>query len=258
MLYQNTNSAFHYLNGFTKIIIFVLIAPLLLFLTQSFLIKLILFLVITLLLLFTKPSKLQLIFIYPALVVSLFMSLTLFFGKITENSDIMFYLDFKIIEFSITSTNIVDALSTFFQLLGTSFAFFILLFTTAPKDIVAGMRKARIPEVFVLIFSITFRFWGVMIDDIRRIIDAQYCRGVNFKDKNWRKRIQNFLSILSPLIYILIKRSQITGLALTLKGFGSGKKKAVYYNPALSVFDKGSIAAALIVCVLVAVYSVII
>jgi energy-coupling factor transport system permease protein len=256
MLYQNTNSMFHYLNGFTKIIIFVLMAPILLFCTQSLLVKMGLFLLISALLLLTKPSKLQLVFIYPAFIVSLFMSVTAFFGATKANEDVLFYVNLKIIEFSITPIHLVEALHTFLQLLGTSFAFFILLFTTTTKDLVAGMRKARVPEVLVLIFSITLRFWGVMVDDIKKIIDAQYCRGVDFKDKHWGKRIRNFLSILSPLIYILIKRSQITGLALTLKGFGSGKKKAIYYSPALSAIDKRSIVAALVVSSVVIVYSV--
>ncbi|MGG3643493.1 energy-coupling factor transporter transmembrane component T [Bacillus gobiensis] len=257
-LYHNTNSIFHYLNGFTKIILFLVLAPIMLFSADTLAVLFMLFLLLAGMLISTKPESGQLIILYPAFIVSLFMSISLFFGHFEKTAveEVYLFTDLKIIDFSITSTNLIEASRSFMKLLGTSFACFILLFTTTPRDLIAGMRKAKIPEVIILVLSLTLRFWGVMIEDVKKVINAQYCRGINFKDKNLFIRIKNFLSIITPLIYILIKRSQITGLALTLKGYGSTNKRTVYYNPALTLLDKRAFIISIVLVITFVGYSV--
>ncbi|GGG83215.1 energy-coupling factor transporter transmembrane component T family protein [Paenibacillus radicis (ex Gao et al. 2016)] len=241
-LYYPSNSIIHYMHGFSKILIFGILLTLIpLFMEQPISLLLLLFLCAALFS-YIRPPKTHLLLLIPVGLLAVMMSTTYFFADM--GGQVYLHMDFGYWMFQISSGNILFAVTFILRMMIWSLLFFILLFTTSPEDLVIGLKRFGLPEFLTLAVSLALRYWSLMIFDVKTVMDAQYCRGVDFRSGGLLTRTKRFASLLIPVLFVFLKRFRTTSFALTLKGVGRKNKRTYYYNPRLSAIDSWAISSA--------------
>lgn len=113
------------------------------------------------------------------------------------------------------------------RLLILYFGSMVLLMTTSPLNLSAGiealllpLNKMKIPvHDFSTILSISFRFIPTLIDEAVGIKNAQQSRGAQFEAPNIRVRIKSYLAILIPLFEASLSRAGEVGEAMDSRCF---------------------------------------
>ena len=89
-------------------------------------------------------------------------------------------------------------------------------------------------SVFVLTLSI--RLFPLMINDYKRIIEVQKCRGVSLEKGKWIDKAKNMLPIVSVLLLSSLERSFQQAESMFSRGYGSGKR-SIYTKDIFRIRD---------------------
>ncbi|WP_409346084.1 energy-coupling factor transporter transmembrane component T family protein [Paenibacillus sp. MBLB4367] len=238
-LYYPSNSIIHFMHGFTKILIFGLMFTLIPLFMDRPSSLLLLLLVCTVLFSYIRPPKSHWLLLIPVGLLAVMMSLTYFFADM--GGEVYVHADLGYWTFQISSGNILYAITFTLRMIIWSLLFFTLLFTTSSEDLVIGLKTFGLPEFVTLAVSLALRYWSLMIFDVKTVMDAQYCRGVDFRSGSLLTRSKHFASLLIPVLFVFLKRFRTTSFALTLKGVGRRNKRTYYYHPRLSAIDTWAI-----------------
>ncbi|WP_248924152.1 energy-coupling factor transporter transmembrane component T family protein [Paenibacillus hamazuiensis] len=244
-LYYPSNSIFHYMHGFTKILIFGLLFSFIPFWMNRAESLLAMLLVCMALFVYIRPTRIHWLLLIPATMLAVVMGAAYLLDDM--GGTVYFHAAFGWWEIRVSSGNMAYALIFILRMLNWSVLFFLLLFTTSPQDLVFGLKRFGLPEFMTLAVSLTLRYWSLMISDTKTVMDAQYCRGVDFREGHPLTRVRRFASLLIPVIFVFLKRFRTTGFALSLKGVGRKNARTAYYHPALTAIDGYAIAAALLI-----------
>lgn len=96
-----------------------------------------------------------------------------------------------------------------------------VLMLTPIRDLILALVKLRIPPEFALAISIGLGYLPVMLDENRKIMEAQMARGWDFRFRNPIKRFKAlFLNLFWPAISNSMRRSQDIAIAIESRGFG--------------------------------------
>ncbi len=96
-----------------------------------------------------------------------------------------------------------------------------ILMLTPIRDLILALVKLRVPPEFALAVSIGFGYLPVMIDENRRIKEAQQARGWEYEFRNPAKRFSALLlKMLIPSIANSMRRTQDIATAIESRGFG--------------------------------------
>ena len=123
---------------------------------------------------------------------------------------------------SITQEGLDLGMINLFRLLVLYFGSMVLLMTTSPLNLSAGieylllpLNKLKIPvHNFSTILSISFRFIPTLIEEAARIKDAQQSRGAMFESPKLIVRLKSYLAILIPLFESSLSRASELGEAM--------------------------------------------
>ena len=138
------------------------------------------------------------------------------------------------------------------QLLAFSYLF---MATTSPLEIADGLERTLKPLKKVgfpssetaLVLSIALRFVPTLLDEARRIKDAQLCRGARL-DGNVFLKIKVFSSMLIPLFASALRRADNLALAIEARGYRGGEGRTSYVELR---FKAGDFAALLMTIITV-------
>lgn len=238
--YIDTGSALHRLNGITKFVLFMAWVTVVL---TTFDLRLIVALVCVglLLLKMTKvPVKAyRTLLIATASVLSLnalFMFLlapqqgTQYMGTETVLLPFGFY--------SITQ-------ETLFYLVTITLKYFsmfpialVFVFTTHHTEFSASLNRLGVPYKIAYAVSLTLRYLPEIKKDYVNIMHAQQARGIDLsKNASLLTRLKNLTSILGPLIFTSLDRTEEISNAMTLRGFGRYKSRTWYSLKPLTTKD---------------------
>ncbi len=123
---------------------------------------------------------------------------------------------------SITQEGLHLGAINLFRLLILYFGSMVLLMTTSPLSLSAGieylllpLNKLKIPvHNFSTILGISFRFIPTLIEEGARIKKAQQSRGAQFASSKPKVRLKSYLAILIPLFESSLSRSGELGEAM--------------------------------------------
>jgi energy-coupling factor transport system permease protein len=87
--------------------------------------------------------------------------------------------------------------------------------TTDIRKFARSLSRIKIPQVFVTLIITTFRFFPMMIQEGRRIIEVQRSRGIGPRHL---LRPHHFLPIVIPLLLINMQRAHDMVLSMRLRG----------------------------------------
>jgi len=112
---------------------------------------------------------------------------------------------------------------------------YFIMAVTSPMEIADGLERTFRPLKKVgfpaqetsLSISIALRFVPTLLDEARRIRDAQLCRGAPLEG-NISSRIKGFVSMLIPLFTSALRRADMLALALESRGFNANSDRTSY------------------------------
>jgi energy-coupling factor transport system permease protein len=109
-------------------------------------------------------------------------------------------------------------------------AFQLVFMTTEPNDIVLGLVRLRLPYRVAFLFSTTFRFVPLLLEEFAAIRDSQRLRGIDVDSFGiWRKLVA-LGRMLVPLIINCLGKGQMMELALQARAF-TGSPVRTYLHP---------------------------
>lgn len=98
-------------------------------------------------------------------------------------------------------------------------AFQLAFSTTEPNDIVLGLTRLRVPYRVALLFSTTFRFVPLLLEEFQSIKDAQRLRGIDLDSFGIPRKLLAMGRMLVPLITGCLAKAQLMEIALQARGF---------------------------------------
>jgi len=115
----------------------------------------------------------------------------------------------------------------------------LFVFTTHPSRFASSLNRIGVSYKVAYAVNIAFRYIPDVKDELINIMNAQETRGVAFRkgDASLMKRLQNFVTILIPLLISSLNRIEVVSNAMQLRGFGYEKKRTWYNYRKLTLSD---------------------
>jgi energy-coupling factor transport system permease protein len=130
----------------------------------------------------------------------------------------------------------------------------VFVFTTHPTEFSASLNRLGVPYKIAYAVSLTLRYLPEIKKDYINIMHAQQARGIELSKKApFFSRLKNLASILGPLIFTSLDRTEEISNAMTLRGFGRHKSRTWYSLKPLAVKDWLCLLGILI-CVSLAIF----
>ena len=127
------------------------------------------------------------------------------------------------------------------------------IFTTDVDNVIVGMVRARIPYKIAFIFSSTLRFFPLLFEEIRTIIEAQRLRGLAMEKMGPLQRVRVYSTVAVPLILGAMAKSQQLEVVLQSKAFTGSPERTYLHESVLRPVDKAVIVFFLVFFIVAAV-----
>jgi energy-coupling factor transport system permease protein len=134
------------------------------------------------------------------------------------------------------------------RILVPMFAFQFLFMTTEPNELVLGLTRLRIPYRVAMLFSTTFRFVPLLLEEFAAIKDAQRLRGIDLDSLGVLRKLVAMGHMLVPLITGCMAKGQAMEIALQARAF-TGSADRTQLHPGrerLTGIEQALIVAALL------------
>jgi energy-coupling factor transport system permease protein len=142
-----------------------------------------------------------------------------------------------ILRVTVTPGSIVYAVTIgvrFLTLIGISILF---IMTTQFEDLVAGLRKLRVPYLLALSLGLALRSITLLTADLKAITDAQRSRCLELDSRSLLRRADSLLSLAVPAVVCLIYRSRNVSSAMHCRGYGHAGRPTLYSRLRLGAND---------------------
>lgn len=127
-----------------------------------------------------------------------------------------------------------------------------ILMITPIRDLILAFVKFKLPPEFGLALSIGFAYVPVLIDENRKIKEAQEARGLKYEFRNPIKRFNALLKkMFIPSIFNSMRRTGDIAVAIESRGFGHNIDNRTYMRE-LKLSKEDRIVGAVLVVILAA------
>lgn len=119
------------------------------------------------------------------------------------------------------------AIVSYVRILALLFAAIFYFTTNREKDILAGLRAARVPFVASYFMGLSLRSAGMFIEDLHTIREAEQARGLDSSAMGFRDKVKHYSMYMIPLFTLALRRGDEVSNALFCKGYsftGMGKR----------------------------------
>jgi len=130
----------------------------------------------------------------------------------------------------------------------------VFVFTTHPTEFSASLNRLGVPYKIAYAVSLTLRYLPEIKKDYVNIMHAQQARGIELSKKaSFFARLKSLASILGPLIFSSLDKTEEISNAMTLRGFGRHQSRTWYSLKPLAVRDWLCLLG-ILVCVSLAIF----
>jgi energy-coupling factor transport system permease protein len=169
------------------------------------------------------------------MIVIITIVINILFNALGKESEILFYLIPEWLtdppHLPIRRLAAYYAFRISFWILTLSNCGLIFLYTTAPQDIVIGMRSLGIPYKIAYSLMIGLRYVPLIQDNTTTVVIAQKARGLDRTNIKGVKRAWELVrDRLTTALILIFKQIKITAKSLELRGFGQDKKRTDLYK----------------------------
>lgn len=144
---------------------------------------------------------------------------------------------FELGPFTVTWPSVWAGVATATRVVGMSLLFFVILFTTRQNDLVRGLVRLGLPFEWGLTLSLALRFIPTISQTAAQIRDAQAARGWQVERGNLAGRLRGMVPVLVALTIDVLRTGDTLGMALAVRGVGSGQPRTVWRDIGLSRWD---------------------
>lgn len=184
------------------------------------------------------------------MVVSLFLVLWLF------KADTLVWSNFS---FKVYQQGIEKSVFIFLRIVIMIGITSLLTISTMSTDINNGLEAVLSPlkvikvpvGVFSMLLSLTLRFIPTLLEESKKIMNAQASRGVDFQEGKLREKVTQIISLLIPMFVISFKRAEDLSNAMETRGYIIGEKRTKLDELKLKLRDYLSLAMVAIFFVIV-------
>jgi energy-coupling factor transport system permease protein len=107
-----------------------------------------------------------------------------------------------------------------YRMLAMSLIFPPLLATMRMRDLRDTLvYQLHIPYDYAFMFTTALRYVPDLLKDAQYIMEAQSCRGCDFKQGNPWQRLKKYTSILAPLVMHGLNRAETLAMSMELRGY---------------------------------------
>jgi len=116
--------------------------------------------------------------------------------------------------------------------------------TTDPRRLTFSLVQVlKVPYMFGFMINTAYRFVPIFEDELKSITNAHIVRGVDMELKGIRGRIKKLQITVEPLLIGVIRKSQLTSMAVQNRAFGAYETRTYIYTTKATKWDKIYIAA---------------
>jgi energy-coupling factor transport system permease protein len=126
---------------------------------------------------------------------------------------------------TITEPALWQALGIASRILGISLALSLLLWTTEPGALAAGLARLGVPFAIGLSFVMTLQYVFTFRRMFHQILEAQQSRGLIIARANPIRAVRAYVPVIVPLLIAALRSVDSLTLALLSRGFGSGARR---------------------------------
>ncbi len=129
----------------------------------------------------------------------------------------------------------------------------LVVWTTEPRDMLAGMLRLRVPyaQAFMLITS--FRFIPILLEEVNSILIAMRIKGFRALKYGIIHPVRTAVYIMNPLLANLVRKSGFLALSVECRGFSPSVSRVVQKPKSLNMPETA--AALIMVLIIVSVVS---
>lgn len=135
------------------------------------------------------------------------------------------------------------ALYIFLKILNMIILSSILTFTTSHTELNYAIEKILKPiplvneEVISMMISITLRWIPKLMEETIKIMDAQASRGVDFNEASLKKKIEQLISLLIPILVLSIRNAIDLANTMEVRGYVVGEKRTNFHKFSIGLRD---------------------
>lgn len=129
---------------------------------------------------------------------------------------------------TVTATSVLAGLATALRVVGMSLLFFVILFSTRQNDLVRGLVRLGLPFEWGLTLAVALRYIPTFTHAVSQIQEAQAARGWQVERGDLVGRLRGSIPVLVALIIGVLRTSDTLGMALAVRGVGSGQPRTVW------------------------------
>jgi len=116
--------------------------------------------------------------------------------------------------------------------------------TTDPRRLTFSLVQVlKFPYMFGFMINTAYRFVPIFEDELNSITNAHIVRGVDMELKGIRGRFKKLQITVEPLLIGVIRRSQLTSMAVQNRAFGAYPNRTYTYVTKATKWDKIFLAA---------------
>lgn len=137
----------------------------------------------------------------------------------------------------------------------------LLTFTTTVMEITFGIEKILIPFSKIIpvrdiasIVTLTLRYIPLLNNEASRIIRAQKFRGIDFKSKNVRKKIEMISVVFVPIFTLSLERADKTADIMDLRLYNYSKSRTNYRQKKWRAIDTCLLILNIWILIIVIIY----
>jgi energy-coupling factor transport system permease protein len=111
------------------------------------------------------------------------------------------------------------------RIAGLSLGLSLMLWTTEPGDLVAGLTRLGVPYTGGLSFVMALQYVMTFQLRFQQILEAQQSRGLTLPRANPIRAARTYIPVIVPLIISALRSVDSLALALQSRGFGAGGRR---------------------------------
>jgi len=139
----------------------------------------------------------------------------------------------------VTSTGLARAVAMDFRFTAIILSVPLILGAMPQQDLVAGLRKLRVPYMVCFILALALRFIPTLMADSDQIREAQMARGLELEKVSVWRKIGNLVATTLPMLALALARVETLSQVVECRGvtLTRGRDKTFYNEPVLRPVD---------------------
>ncbi len=126
---------------------------------------------------------------------------------------------------TVTVASLWQAVGMSVRIVGLSLGLSLLLWTTTPGDMVAGLTRLGVPFELGFPAVMALQYVTTFQRIFYQILEAQQSRGLTLSRGNPIKAARAYVPVIVPLIIVALRSVDTLTLALQSRGFGAGRRR---------------------------------